>query len=432
MISIQNLYEHFLRHPIICTDTRKIIKSSIFFALKGENFNGNKFASLALVNGAAFAVVDEEFKDTNSEQVIFVDDVLITLQQLATYHRKELNIPLIAITGSNGKTTTKELIYAVLKKKYNVLATLGNLNNHIGVPLTLLMLNKEHEIAVIEMGANHQKEIAFLCEIAQPNQGLITNIGKAHLEGFGGEKGVLKGKGELYDYLRKHNGTIYINNDSDKLKTILKDHDRTVTYGTGTDVLYCGESVDNELFLNVKITNPIYSEIKTQLTGIYNLENVMAAVAVGAEWNVEGEKIKNAIQNYEPTNQRSQIIRMNNINIVLDAYNANPTSVEAAIKNFLTCFTGKKIIALGDMLELGDESEREHLRVAELLNSSKNLETVILVGPCFYKIAERFNFIHFNESEEAKEWFAKIKNETFNVLIKGSRGIKMEKIMDAF
>ena len=265
MSSTTILYKHFLHHPIVCTDTRKIFSGCIFFALKGESFNGNQFATHALNSGAAYVVIDEKIIDDRTEKIFFVENVLSTLQQLATHHRNQLNVPIIALTGSNGKTTTKELIYRVLKQHYNVLATQGNLNNHIGVPLTLLSLNKSHQVAVIEMGANHQKEIELLCEIAQPNQGLITNIGKAHLEGFGGVEGVKKGKGELYDYLRKRDGTIFINNDSDQLKEILNGYDKVVSYGTGGDVKYCGHSVNNDSMLKVQITKQFHIEIKTQL-----------------------------------------------------------------------------------------------------------------------------------------------------------------------
>lgn len=425
------LYKHFLQHPIVCSDTRKIIPGCIFFALKGENFNGNKFASKALDNDAAYIVVDEKIIDDRTEKIIEVEDVLSALQQLAAHHRNELTIPVMALTGSNGKTTTKELIYAVLKQQYNVLATQGNLNNHIGVPLTLLGLKKSHEIAVIEMGANHQKEIEQLCMIAQPNSGLITNIGKAHLEGFGGEEGIKKGKGELYDYLRKQDGIIFINQDSDKLKDILKGYDKTVTYGTSGNIQYCGSAIGSDLFLKVQITKPFSIEIKTQLTGSYNLENVLAAVAVGSEWKVAPEKIKEAIEAYTPSNQRSQIIRKNNIIIVLDAYNANPSSVEAALRNFETSFNGKKLVALGEMLELGNESEREHLYIGELLSTMK-LNEVILVGSNFKTVATRFNFMHFNDSTTAAEYFSKLKHETFSLLIKGSRGVKMEKILEGF
>lgn len=431
MNSIDILYKHFLQHPVVCTDTRKITPGCIFFALKGENFNGNQFASQALDSGATYVVVDEKLDDDRAEKIILVEDALIALQYLASHHRNQLNIPVIALTGSNGKTTTKELIFAVLKQKYNILATQGNLNNHIGVPLTLLSLNDKHEIAVVEMGANHQKEIEQLCEIAQPNQGLITNIGKAHLEGFGGEEGVKKGKGELYDYLRKHDGTIFINLDNPKLNEILKGYDKIITYGTGNGATCCGNSIDGSTFLRVQITKPFSLEIQTQLTGNYNLENVLAAVAIGDYWNVSAEEIKAAIEAYIPSNQRSQVIKKNNITVVLDAYNANPTSVEAALKNFESSFTGKKIVALGDMLELGDQSEKEHLSIGQLLKSMK-LDSVILVGTNFKKVAQQFNFHHFNNSSDATAWFDKMKNVEFTLLIKGSRGVKMEKILEAF
>jgi UDP-N-acetylmuramoyl-tripeptide--D-alanyl-D-alanine ligase len=431
MISIDILYSHFLQNPVVCTDTRKVTTGCIFFALKGDNFNGNHFASQALDNGAAYTVVSEQINDSRNERIWMVDDVLITLQQLAAHHRRQLKIPVIALTGSNGKTTTKELIHAVLKQRYNVLATVGNLNNHIGVPLTLLSLNSTNNIAVVEMGANHQKEIEQLCEIAQPDQGLITNIGKAHLQGFGGEEGVKKGKGELYDYLRKHDGIIFINKQSEKLVEILKGYEKIISYGAGNNTEYSGVAINDGSLLRVQITKPFLMEIKTQLTGNYNLENVLAAVAVGAEWKVAPEQIKTAIENYTPANQRSQIIKKNNITIILDAYNANPTSVEAALKNFEISFAGKKIVALGDMLELGDESEQEHFNIGALLKSI-NLHEVILVGPNFKSVAEQFHFYHFNDSLSAMEYFSKMKEDTFTLLIKGSRGVKMEKILEGF
>ena len=428
-MNLTSLYNTFLNHLVICTDTRKIIPGCIFFALKGNNFNGNEFALNALNSGAALAVVDEKINNANTDKIFFTDDVLTTLQQLANYHRKQLKIPVIALTGSNGKTTTKELIHSVLKEKYNVLATTGNLNNHIGVPLSLLSLKKEHEVAVIEMGANHQKEIELLCSIAEPDEGLITNIGKAHLEGFGGEGGVLKGKGELYDFLRMNNGKIYINTDQPKLKTILKGYNKTVGYGKDDEARYQGNVVEGDEWLILNITHPFSLQIKTQLAGDYNFDNVLAAVAVGSEWKIVPEKIKQGIEKFIPSNQRSQIIKKNNITIVLDAYNANPTSMEAALKNFARTFKGKKIAALGDMLELGNESEHEHFIIGQRLQELK-LDDIILVGENFKPVAVKFNLKHFNSADEAAQWFSSKKNDTFNLLVKGSRGIQMEKIVN--
>ncbi len=430
MITTEQLYPLFLRHSDICTDTRKLSKDCLFFALKGENFNGNSFAKQALEQGAAYVILDED-QDFNDHRILMVDDVLKALQYLARYHRKQLTIPVLAITGSNGKTTSKELTAAVLNKKINTYFTQGNFNNHIGVPLTLLSIKPEHEFAVVEMGANHQGEIAELCDIAQPDFGMITNIGKAHLEGFGGIEGVKKGKGELYNYLKKNAGLIFIQSSHGALVELLGDYTRMISYGEKLNADFVGEIITNENYLHVKVTHPFNIIIKTQLTGSYNFDNVMAAVAIGVHFGVPKELIKEALENYIPGNQRSQIIRKNNLDIILDAYNANPSSMEAALMNLKNSFTGDKFIALGEMLELGETSLSEHGRIASLINSI-HPTTAILVGKLFKESAMKYNYNYFESSIEASKWLQQNLPSKGVLLIKGSRGSKMEKLMDAF
>jgi len=429
MTTTAQLYSIFLNHPHIITDTRKLIKSGIFFALKGGNFNGNLFAIQALNEGAAYAVIDEDIQ-SNDERLLLVDDVLKALQDLATYHRTQTKIPVLAITGSNGKTTTKELIAAVLSKKYNVNYTQGNLNNHIGVPLTLLSITNENNFAVVEMGANHQKEIELLASIAQPDFGLITNIGKAHLEGFGGIEGVKKGKGELYQNLKLNHKLIFIQKNSEALCDLLGDYNHFVSYGNNNEFNVCGCAVSGNEFLKVKIEKPFNITIQTNLTGNYNLDNVLVAVAVGNHFGVKESEIKDAIENYQPSNQRSQIIKKENSTIILDAYNANPSSMQVAIDNFNKSFEGHKIIALGEMLELGTESETEHERIGNLIQAI-NPQTIILVGKNFKTVATTLNANFFETSDEASTWLKNHLPANFTILIKGSRGSKMEKLLEA-
>jgi UDP-N-acetylmuramoyl-tripeptide--D-alanyl-D-alanine ligase len=425
---ITKIYSIFLNNPIICTDTRNLSSNSIFFALKGDNFNGNLFAGKAIAAGAAYAIVDEKEAVIN-DQCILVDDVLTTLQQLANHHQKQLTIPIIALTGSNGKTTSKELIASVLKEKYNVHFTKGNLNNHIGVPLTLLQLKPEHELAVIEMGANHQKEIELLCSIAEPDYGMITNVGKAHLEGFGGFEGVKKGKGEMYQYIKQHHGHLFVNAENPHLLSMLGKYDKVTWYGSASGDVR-GTVSDEDEFLKVTIHHPFKLEIQTHVTGGYNLENVLAAAAIGNYFKVTPNAIKKGIESYFPSNQRSQVIHKGNgITVVLDAYNANPSSMNAAIENFDKSFSGDKIIALGDMLELGAESEREHLSIAEKLSHIKTKCTV-LVGPNFKTAAHKYSFQHFTDAASAAQWLKEMLPADCTVLIKGSRGIKMESLND--
>lgn len=417
------LHYLFLEHSTVCTDTRKISQDCIFFALKGDNFNGNKYAKEALEKGAAFSIVDEsEFVVSN--KTIFVKDVLASLQKLATYHRNQSQAKVIALTGSNGKTTTKELIYSVLSKKYQTVATFGNLNNHIGVPLTLLSIKAETEIAIIEMGANHQKEIEFLCSLAQPDFGYITNFGKAHLEGFGGEEGVIKGKSELYTFLTENGKSIFMNADDpiqlQKLESYVKKY---------------GFSQENHEYYNIRFlgTDPFVKisfedeMVETQLIGSYNFTNCCAAVVMGKYFNVAPKVIKAAIASYIPENNRSQIIQKNGYQIILDAYNANPTSMVAALENFKAMKAEFKIVVLGDMFELGETAKQEHQNIAELA-SSMPFDMVFLVGENFYNTET--NSLKFADFAEVKNYLQESKLPESSVLIKGSRGMALERVLE--
>lgn len=426
-MQIEELYKIFLSYPSVQTDTRKLKKGDLFFALKGPSFNGNLFAKQALDAGAAYAVTDEPL-DFTSENVIAVNDVLATLQQLAKYHRQQFSIPFIAITGSNGKTTTKELVHEVLSSSYNTYTTEGNLNNHIGIPLTILKIKQDAEIAVIEMGANHLKEIESYCQYTLPTHGLITNCGKAHLEGFGGIEGVRKGKGELFDYLRANNGTAFIMHDYDYLREMSHDVKTVLSYGTTNDAAITGTVDNSSGFLSVKITKGITPcIIKTQLVGDYNLPNVLAAVAVGKYFNVADEKIKKALENYIPSNSRSQLIEKGSNQIILDAYNANPSSMKAAIENFAKMEGSKKVLLLGGMMELGEESVNEHLSVINVINNYK-WNKVVLVGGDYNKL--QHPYINLDNAEQAKEWLAKQQFENAQLLVKGSRSMKMERVLE--
>lgn len=433
--STEQLYDIFKKYPIICTDTRDIKPHSIFFALKGDKFNANEFAEKALEQGCEYAVIDEA-KYKKNDRYLLVNDVLSALQQLANYHRKQLTIPVIALTGSNGKTTTKELINMVLGQKYFTLATKGNLNNHIGVPLTLLSITHKHEIAIVEMGANHQEEIAQLCAIAEPNYGMITNIGKAHLEGFGGYEGVIKAKCEMYDFIKKSDGKLFVNADNTLLKE-KSQHINRVLYGTSEGVDFTGKYLGSNPFVKLKIQpdskhasideQPI---INTQLIGGYNFENILAAACIGNFFGVPEHLIQKGIEAYIPSNNRSQIVQTENNFLLLDAYNANPSSMKAAIENFAAMDRTNKIVILGDMLELGEESEKEHLSVTTLLKE-KGINSVILIGPQFKKVAASTNAILFNTSDEALEYLREHPIKKSTILIKGSRGIKLEKLAEA-
>lgn len=422
---IEELYQLYLSHPIVQTDTRKLKEGDLFFALKGDNFNGNLFAIQAIEKGAAYAIVDEA-PEVENPKIIVVENVLSTLQELAKYHRKQFKIPFLAITGSNGKTTTKELIHAVLSSHFKTYTTEGNLNNHIGIPLTLLKVKSDAEIAVVEMGANHQQEIAGYCTYTLPNYGLINNVGKAHLEGFGGIEGVKKGKGELYDFIRETGGAIFINNDFDYLKEMSSGISNRITYGTA-NASTTGRLLKSEPFLEVEITSHHnIGTIATHLVGDYNLPNVLAAVSAGLHFGVPSFKIKTAIEQYRPSNSRSQLLVVGTNKIILDAYNANPSSMKLAIENFAKLQANKKVLMLGGMAEMGEASLSEHQAIVDLI-SLHNWDNVVLVGGDFGKISHSYNY--FNTSLEAREWY---KNQLFSnthLLIKGSRSMKMEEIL---
>lgn len=425
-MTIAALYDIYQQYPSVQTDTRKLKQGDIFFALKGPNFNGNLFAMKALEAGAAYAVIDEK-PEQEDQRLLLVDDVLQTLQDLAGHHRQQLNIPVIAITGSNGKTTTKELVHTVLASHYITYTTQGNLNNHIGVPLTLLSIRSDAQIAVIEMGANHQKEIAGYCVYTRPTHGIITNCGKAHLEGFGGVEGVRKGKGELFDFLRTNHGTAFIYHDYDYLRDMSRGIENIVPYGTTAGTVM-GTVVDSEPFLSVQVANdPSISLIQTQLVGDYNLPNVLCAVTIGKYFQVPDEKIKAAIEAYAPSNSRSQMVEKGTNHIILDAYNANPSSMQVAIRNFANFHAPEKVLMLGGMKELGDDSIMEHQQLVDLIKQY-SWKQVVLVGGDFQFTQHPYIFLP--DSTIARNWFKEQQFTNTHILIKGSRGIAMEKILE--
>ena len=437
-MEMKELYELFLQHPTITTDSRDVPEGSMFFALKGDTFDGNAYATAALEKGAAYAVIDEkEYAKESNDRLILVEDVLTTLQQLAKYHRVHLGTPIIGITGTNGKTTTKELISAVLKKKYNVLYTQGNFNNHIGVPKTLLQLTKEHDIAVIEMGANHPGEIKTLVEIVLPDFGIITNVGKAHLLGFGSFEGVIRTKGELYDFLRTIQGTAFINNDNPHLLGISNGL-KLVKYGQkdAKDLLVKGELLECNPFLKfewqtsstltpqLSTVNCQLSTVQTRLIGSYNLDNALAAACIGTFFNVPATDISAALEEYTPSNNRSQLTITQDNKLVVDAYNANPTSMRAALDNFRLIKAEHKMCILGQMGELGDVSEEEHQKVIDLLGDC-GFEKVWLVGENFAKTAHPAHYRLFANVEEVKAAIATEKPQGYLILIKGSNSNKL-------
>jgi UDP-N-acetylmuramoyl-tripeptide--D-alanyl-D-alanine ligase len=434
-MTIEQLYEICLRHPSIRTDTRQLRPGDLFFALKGPNFNGNAFAARALELGAAYVVIDETPAQLpppyTADRLIVVPDVLTTLQELALHHRRQFNIPFIAITGSNGKTTTKELIHAALSSSYITYTTQGNLNNHIGIPLTLLSVRRDAQLAVIEMGANHQKEIEAYCTYTLPTHGIITNVGKAHLEGFGGPEGVKKGKGELYDFLRATNGTAFVLSDSADLMQMSRGIPHIITYGTQnanfTGVI--GHSAE-ATFLHVLITHGADTgPIHTQLVGDYNLPNVLVAVAVAKHFGVPDAAIRGSIEQYTPSNSRSQLIEKDGLHIILDAYNANPSSMRAAIENFARlpgAGLDHKVLILGAMAELGPESLAEHQAIIDLI-AQYPWQQVVLVGGDFRKLSHPY--LSFANSKEAGHWLAGVGLTDTWLLIKGSRSMKMEEVL---
>ena len=432
--SIETLYSLFVHcEQKICTDTRKLEQGSIFFALRGGNFNANEFAAKAIDGGCAYAVVDEE-RYANGETILAVTDVLAALQELARYHRDQLKIPVIGITGSNGKTTNKELIHAVLSQKYNTYATKGNLNNHIGVPLSVLSITPDHEMAVIEMGANHQGEIDFLSRICKPHLGLITNIGKAHLEGFGGEEGVKKGKSELYRYIREAHGKLFVNGNDPVLMDLSKAND-CLLYGDDNASFYVhGKSYQNSDFVEFRWApqgSSVESShlIKTKMFGHYNYINLLCAACIGHYFEVPASAIQLALENYLPEMNRSQVVNTPKNIVILDAYNANPSSMQAAILNFSKQKNSNKMVILGDMFELGEYATQEHKQVLELL-ANTGLEA-ILVGPLFFALREQFkNFHYFEDSEACKSYIKQNHRDKSHILVKGSRGMRLEALLE--
>lgn len=427
-MEISDLYNIYKKYPEISTDTRNSPKDSIFFALKGANFNGNEYAEKAIDQGCAYAVVDEE-KYATRPNIILVKDSLETLQELARYHRKQfIKKPIIAITGTNGKTTTKELIYSVLSQEYNVLATQGNLNNHIGVPLTLLRIKKEHEIVIVEMGASHVGEIRFLAEMALPNYGLITNLGHAHIEGFGSFENVVKAKGELYEFIRStKDGKIFI----DYSNLLLREMSEGITsiyYGLEEDLFISGKvtSISPFLALEWKFGNK-RNKVQTNMIGEYNLSNALAAITIGKYLGVKASLICKAIEEYVPTNNRSQLKKTEKNMLIIDAYNANPTSMHAALENFDHMDVNYKVLILGDMKELGPDTDMEHQKIADYI-SDHNFDRVMFIGDNFSRVKTKYP--RFKNLDHLKEYLEKDPVEDSYILLKGSRGVQLEKCID--
>ena len=425
-MTIAEIHRLFLQCTSISTDTRKIENNCMFVALKGENFDANTFAEEALAKGAKYVIVDNPTYAT-SDKTIFVVDSLTALQQLATYHREYLKIPIVALTGSNGKTTTKELIQVVLAKKFKTKATKGNLNNHIGVPLTLLSFSKETEIGIVEMGANHQKEIEFLCEIAKPDYGYITNFGKAHLEGFGGIEGVIKGKSEMYTYLKANSKTVFVNLD-DAIQ-----NDKTIDFNR---ITFSQKDTSANVFINEISANPfvkiktLTTEINSHLIGLYNTNNINVAITIGNYFGVSTSDIKEAIESYIPENNRSQLINKDSYEIILDAYNANPSSMKVALENFIQLDKTNKIAILGDMYELGEESLAEHKYIVDFLTKNSSFECYFIGKYFFENKSENSNF-HFYENFEM--FSNSLRNTNWKdktILIKGSRGMALERTLE--
>ena len=425
-MSIIDLYDLFIHNPQITTDSRNCPKGSIFFALKGDKFDGNQYAGKALASGCVYAVIDNPDYYIG-ERTILVDNVLKTLQQLAHHHRKVLGLPIIGITGTNGKTTTKELLAAVLSTKFNLLYTEGNFNNHIGVPLTLLRLTHDHEMAVIEMGASHPGDIKELVDIVHPNYGIITNVGRAHLEGFGSFEGVIRTKGELYDYIRRSKGKIFIKKENEYLQSIAKGIEQ-ITYGNGDDAFASGQVVSCDPFLvfNWKQQGKLHT-VETHIIGSYNLDNVLAAVAVGRFFKIPAERISRAIAAYEPTNNRSQFKKTDNNELIIDAYNANPSSMKVALDNFITMPLQPKAIILGDMRELGPTSDELHAEVVAQIKKGQ-FDKVFLCGEHFSKVGKEFS--PFATTEAMVEELRKQPLKGYHILIKGSHSMGLEKLAD--
>jgi UDP-N-acetylmuramoyl-tripeptide--D-alanyl-D-alanine ligase len=425
----EQLYKLFKESSGVCTDSRKIVRGQLFFAMWGENYNGNKFAAEALEKGASWAVIDDPLFET--KKTILVDDCLNELQALAVHHRKELNVPVIAITGTNGKTTTKELLTAILAKKFKTHSTPGNLNNQIGVPLTILSAPAGTEMMIIEMGANHIGEIRSLCYIARPDYGIITNIGTAHIEGFGSKEGLIKAKTELYEYLRKVNGiAVYDDKNSLLTEKIFKFINRAVPLSnpTGIELAIVQSASDMNLKVIVTYQHKTY-DICTNLFGSYNLENIKTAIGTGLFFGVEIKDMVDAVENYYPLNNRSQIKITNSNTLVCDSYNANPTSMRLALESFGQIKERKKLAILGEMLELGEKSEEEHIRLLEELGTFK-IENALLVGQVFQKISSKSGIRSFPDTNELADFLKKDRIKGMTILIKGSRGIGLEEIYD--
>ncbi|POY39081.1 UDP-N-acetylmuramoyl-tripeptide--D-alanyl-D-alanine ligase [Solitalea longa] len=428
-MTTEQLYTLYKEYPVICTDTRKITPNCIFFALKGDNFNANQFAKQALENGAAYAVIDEK-QYVENDRFILVSDALQSLQQLAKYHRAQLTIPFLGITGTNGKTTTKELINAVLSQKFKTYATIGNLNNHIGVPLTILSIDASIEFAIIEMGANHQKEIELLADIANPDYGIITNVGKAHLEGFGGFEGVKKGKKELYDHLQD-NGLVFINNDNPHLLEMVANVKRKVYYGTSDTNAITGRAIvtGDTVSLDWKLSDTEkWNTVYSNLVGAYNFENVLAAVCIGSYFGLTAEQIAQGVASYQPNNNRSQAVKTETNTLICDYYNANPSSMSAAIDNFAKNNSENKLVILADMFELGEYSSEEHRRIINQL-ADKHIGNALLIGKHFFALKDNSKFTFFESTSDAAEYLKQYPVKNTYILVKGSRGMKLESLI---
>ncbi len=430
MFSIESLYQHYLSHPIVCTDTRNIVNGCLFFALKGDKFNANSFAAQAIEQGASYAIIDDKSYQIN-DRYILVTDVLTTLQELARYHRNQINIPVIGLTGSNGKTTTKELINAILSQKYNTFATKGNLNNHIGVPLSILSITSKTELAVIEMGANHQKEIELLCSIAQPTHGLITNIGMAHLDGFGGFEGVKKGKAELFDYLKKHQGITFVNRNSVYIMemTAKAELQNVIYYGTERTNTISGELIKSDPFIELAWSTGLATfNTEVHLTGTYNFENILAAICIGQFFEVSPDDINAGLSKYQPNNNRSQITKTASNTIICDFYNANPSSMAAALTNIESLKSDHKTVIIGDMFELGDEALEQHQIIVDQ-SEKLHINTLIFIGKHFQETKQLQKAHFFTTTTEAKEFISKHPIKDSLVLLKGSRGMALEQLL---
>lgn len=425
----EDFYKTYLKHPQICTDSRKVKSGCLYFSLKGEHFDGNSFAAEALANGSAYAIVDDP-SAVADPRYILVPDVLEFLQELASFHRNNLSIPVIGLTGTNGKTTTKELIFSVLKQKFNAVATSGNLNNPIGVPLTLLSAEPGTEILIVEMGANHPGEIAFLCKIAKPNIGLITNIGIAHLEGFGSVTGVIQAKNELYGWIKSSKGKLFVNADDHLLKDLVEDYPCS-TYGTSGNADVCGFSGTREKYLSVRWKtreDDDFTGINSHLTGGYNVYNILAAISIGRYFGLSKEQIGAGIESFVPDNLRSQWTRTKDNVLLLDAYNANPSSMALAISHFASLSLPHPVIILGDMFELGAHAPAEHLKIIQLTDQL-GFEKVLFTGRHFYQFASGSMHLFFENLNDLQEYLASNALKECNILIKGSRGMKLEQLV---